>query len=153
MQWSGAANAGFSAGVPWRAVAKDYPQVNVSAQQADSGSLLSHYRKLLTLRAQHPALRAGAVALLATSDPALFAYFRATPEETLLVVLNLSSAPLADYALSLEAPFLKDGSYKVKGLLGAEAGADLKISGGVFSAYRPLTPLAPYGIYLFHVQP
>jgi alpha-glucosidase len=62
MQWSDAANAGFSPpGVQtWLPVSPDFARgVNVASQLADPGSLLSFYRRLLRVRKQTPALVAG----------------------------------------------------------------------------------------------
>lgn len=66
MQWSAAPNAGFCPeGVtPWRPVRDDFAQVNVAAEDADPGSLLWLYRRLLRLRRERPALCEGSLALL-----------------------------------------------------------------------------------------
>ncbi len=56
MQWTAAENAGFTAGFPWEPVNADYETVNVEAQAADPDSLLNHYRRLIRLRSEQPAL-------------------------------------------------------------------------------------------------
>jgi alpha-glucosidase len=92
MQWDESPQAGFSSGEPWLPVADDYAVVNVRAEEHTPSSLLSLYRRLLELRRSHPALSIGAYQpLAATGD--LLAYVRHTPEESVLVVLNLGGKP------------------------------------------------------------
>ncbi len=50
MQWSGEANAGFSTGSPWLKVNPNYVEKNVEAEENDASSVLSYYKKLLSLR-------------------------------------------------------------------------------------------------------
>ncbi len=50
MQWNDATNAGFTTGMPWMKVNKNYETVNVERQSRDSRSILSLYRELLSLR-------------------------------------------------------------------------------------------------------
>ena len=68
MQWSAAANAGFTTGTPWELLNPDYARgVNVAAQIEDPISLLSYYRTLIQLRNSHPALQTGGVTPLTLS--------------------------------------------------------------------------------------
>ncbi len=90
MQWDGSVHAGFTAGDPWLPVSPDYPSVNAGAQLRDSTSLLRLYQELLQLRRTHRALSMGNYAPLA-ADGDLLAYVRETPDERILVVLNLGS--------------------------------------------------------------
>ncbi len=50
MQWSGAINAGFSDTKPWFVVNNNYHQVNVERQEKEEDSVLSEYKKILSLR-------------------------------------------------------------------------------------------------------
>lgn len=79
MQWDGSPRAGFTTGTPWLPVNPDYPVRNVAAQEADAGSLLSFYKRLLALRRRVPALRSGALEFL-WEDPDVLAY-RRTPAD------------------------------------------------------------------------
>jgi len=88
MQWSNAAGAGFTTGTPWEAPQPDWISKNVAAQDSQPASLLNHYRRLIHLRSQHPALNAGDVALGNSSNPAVAAVVRHAPEETILIALN-----------------------------------------------------------------
>jgi len=59
MQWSAEPHAGFSTVEPYRALAEEWEEFNVAAHDADKGSILSHYRTLIRLRSEQPALRRG----------------------------------------------------------------------------------------------
>jgi alpha-glucosidase len=59
MQWDDSPQAGFSPAKPWLRVAADYPRVNVSLQETKPMSLLTFYKRLIALRQQEPALKAG----------------------------------------------------------------------------------------------
>jgi alpha-amylase len=63
MSWTAdASTAGFTSGTPFRVLSDNVRTHNVAAQQADPGSLLSHYRGLLALRGQRPSLARGSYA-------------------------------------------------------------------------------------------
>jgi len=49
---------------------------NVASQDADDQSLLNLYRKLIRLRAAHPALGVGDFTLIPTDPPQVYAYLR-----------------------------------------------------------------------------
>ncbi len=88
MQWTPAANAGFTAGQPWLPVAKDYERVNVERQREDQGSMLAFYRRLLQLRRKEPALQAGTYTP-AGQKKGLFAFVRELDESAFLVAVNM----------------------------------------------------------------
>lgn len=91
MQWSAAPNAGFTTGAPWLPVHPEARVVNVAREQADKGSMLGWYTRLLQLRRTDPALRGGAYLPLESGNPAVVAYARVTPSgEGVLVLLNMS---------------------------------------------------------------
>jgi maltose alpha-D-glucosyltransferase/alpha-amylase len=98
MQWEDGPNAGFSTAPAERLYAPviadpvyGYRRVNVQAQQADPGSLLNWTRSALRVRRQHPAFGRGQLHLLAADNPAVLGYLRRHPQETLLIVHNLSA--------------------------------------------------------------
>ena len=112
MQWSDAANAGFSSAHPTRVqdpVIDDvmgdrtysFRRVNVADQEADPGSLLNTMRRLLAVRRQHPVFGRGDFAWLACDCAAVAAYARAGAAERLFIVQNLSALP---QAASIELP-------------------------------------------------
>ncbi|MGH8140218.1 MAG: alpha-amylase family glycosyl hydrolase [Steroidobacteraceae bacterium] len=94
MQWDGSASAGFTRGTPWLPVDDDYPVVNVEAQNADPTSILTLYRRLISLRRATPALVYGAYNPLAMTGD-LLAFVREAAGVRLLVTLNLGAEPHA----------------------------------------------------------
>ncbi len=93
MQWDDSDHAGFSQSRPWLRVDRNYVRSNVQAQKDDPASMLSLYRKLITLRQSAPALSVGDY-LPVYSDHQMLAYKRdADKSKAYLVVLNLSHRP------------------------------------------------------------
>jgi maltose alpha-D-glucosyltransferase/alpha-amylase len=98
MQWNNSDNAGFS-NAPREQLylplidddVYGCTHVNVTHAERDPDSFLHWVRRVLYLRAQHPAFARGALNTLPGDNSAIFAYTRATPHETLLVVNNLSA--------------------------------------------------------------
>jgi alpha-glucosidase len=91
MQWSAAANAGFSKTKPWLPVPDSAKTHNVDSESKDPDSVLSFYRQLLTMRHKEPTLLEGDYLALNEDDPNVFAYLRRYKGEAILVVLNMSS--------------------------------------------------------------
>ncbi len=90
MQWSGAKNAGFTAGTPWFTVNPNYTEINAEEALADPNSVFYFYQKLIALRKAYPVFRDGDFTLLDPDSEAVFAYTRKTAEEELLVVCNFT---------------------------------------------------------------
>lgn len=141
MQWSGAANAGFTSGQPWRAPDASYTDVNVAAQTGDPDSLLSFYRALIRIRSEHAALRSGSLTLPSAGNSSVFASVRATEDEAILVLINLGSQPISNYKLDLK---MISGTSLIP-LLGADTG-ELPFSAA------PVNVLAPFGVYIFQIK-
>ncbi|MBT3336539.1 MAG: DUF3459 domain-containing protein [Anaerolineae bacterium] len=99
MQWSGAENAGFSGSKPWRTGEAGDSDTNIAAQENDPDSLLSHYRALIALRKEYPALRTGEIEVLDPGTNALFAALRTQGDEKILVIVNLTDEPVSEYHL------------------------------------------------------
>jgi alpha-glucosidase len=89
LPWTDGPGAGFTTGDPWLPITPDAALLNVAAQERDPGSMLAHYRRLLTLRAAEPALREGPQAWLDPGEDVL-AFTRGTE---LVVAVNFASAP------------------------------------------------------------
>ena len=70
-------------------MAPDVETRNVAAQDADPASVLSTYRKLLWLRRRHPALQVGRYRRLRGTSRDLYAYERATADQSIIVAINL----------------------------------------------------------------
>jgi alpha-glucosidase len=94
MQWSSAAQAGFTTGTPWLRLADDWPQRNVEAQARDAASMLTLYRRLIALRRAQPALNRGSYEGLESEEDVL-AYARTFEGQRVVVVLNFGAAAAA----------------------------------------------------------
>ncbi len=101
MQWSAAANAGFTSGTPWLKPAANYPEINAEAALADQHSVFWHYRDLIALRKAHPIFTQGDYQELLTGHPQIWAYVRRADGQTLLVVSNFYGEPV-EFALPAE---------------------------------------------------
>ena len=90
MQWSAAANAGFSneEATTWLPVATDYRDVNVEQAQKDPQSVLALYQKLLSLRRTHAALNQGTYFPIDQTSDQCVAYIRQHDQQQILVILN-----------------------------------------------------------------
>ena len=92
MRWDGSEPAaGFSTHTPWEALSGDPASVNVATESADPGSLLSHYRDLIRLRAAHPALATGSWTAIDVDAPGVVAALRVSPTETAIVLTNVAT--------------------------------------------------------------
>jgi alpha-amylase len=144
MQWDGRPGAGFTRATPWEAPQPDWAMTNVARQQADTGSLLSHYRRLIHLRVDHTALGAADFVALGTRDDRVAAYLRRSGDRAVLVVANLAPTPATGIAVTSAAPILQPGIYQATALLGAASPGVLKIGAdGRVSSYVPVPTLAP----------
>jgi oligo-1,6-glucosidase len=93
MQWDDTEQAGFTTAVPWLPVNPDHATVNVAAQVGDPGSVLGHYRRLVTLRHENRVVVDGRFRLLLADHERLWVFTRTLADEVLLVLANCSSAP------------------------------------------------------------
>jgi oligo-1,6-glucosidase len=91
VQWDGTAMAGFSTGAPWIGLAPDARTVNVAAQLREPHSVHAHFRRLIRLRHEVPAVVHGDFSLLLPDDEQIWAFTRRWEGTELLVVANLSS--------------------------------------------------------------
>ncbi|MCY8976707.1 glycoside hydrolase family 13 protein [Bacillus atrophaeus] len=90
MQWNDGKHAGFTDGTPWLKVNPNYISINAAEALADPDSILSYYKKLISLRKQYADLMKGSYDLLLPDDPQLFVYIRQTDTRQLLVINNFS---------------------------------------------------------------
>jgi len=93
MQWSDGVNASFTTGTPWLPVPPTYKTHNVATESKDPNSILEFYRHLLALRHTNQAFVEGKYVPLDESDPNVLCYLRQSEDQTVVVVLNMSSAP------------------------------------------------------------
>lgn len=159
MQWTGdSPGAGFTSSTPWRPPYPDYATRNVAAAMADPASLWSHYRDLIALRNQYPALRTGEAALVDAGTARLYAMLRYSGEEAFLALVNPHPNDLNTelYALSLpEGPF--DGQLKAEVVLGgpgfANPTAPLINARGGFEDYHPFATIPAESSVIIKLTP
>ncbi len=96
MQWSPDPAAGFTmANEPWLPVGEDYAERNVRSQLLEPDSHLNLYRRLLTLRRDSAALRAGSYRPLEGVPPDCFFFERSQGAERVQVAINFGPEPLS----------------------------------------------------------
>jgi len=90
MQWSAKNNAGFSKVNPWINVADNYKSINVENEKNDKDSILSFYKKLITIRKENTVISAGNISFIDTNEN-IIAYKRSLGERKILVFCNMSN--------------------------------------------------------------
>lgn len=93
MSWTAdATTGGFTTGRPFRALASNLATHNVAAQEGDPTSLLHHYRALLALRNQHPAVARGSFRQ-ARAEGATLTFQRQLGSDHLVMAYNYGRSP------------------------------------------------------------
>ncbi len=156
---------GFTTGEPWEALAPGAEDAAIAVQTDDTGSLLSHYRSLIRLRAAHPAVQSGLLIPVDEATSGIYAYLRHVDGETVAVVANLTDETLAQPALSLAAgplcgtptaELLLDGAGTngSSGTAGAPAVAAPSVTpAGGFAAWVPVQQLAAHEAVVVRLSP
>jgi alpha-glucosidase len=88
MQWDSTINAGFSANEPFLPVNDNYLNINVAAECEDENSVLSVYKKIISLRRQYEVLQTGEITFLKKIKRNVLAYFRHDENSRFLILLN-----------------------------------------------------------------
>lgn len=88
MQWDDSDNAGFTSGTPWIGTNPNYRQVNVEEALKDKDSIFYHYKKLIGLRKNHPAISRGRFIPILKEHDQVYGYIRQDEKETILVLNN-----------------------------------------------------------------
>ncbi|HUO35892.1 MAG TPA: alpha-glucosidase [Candidatus Acidoferrum sp.] len=137
MQWSDGVNAGFSTVTPWLPVPPTYKTYNVETELKTPDSILNFYRRVLALRHSEPALEEGSWIAVNETDPNVLAYLRRTPNETILVALNMTSSAQT-IRLKLNAQGLRSASATT--LLSTLASPPSTVAGKI--------QLEPFGVWI-----
>lgn len=90
MQWDETDEAGFTTGVPWMPVNPNYKVINAAAQIGDEDSVYNYYRKLISLRKEHPIIVNGDFELVGEDNADVFAYLRHWKDQILWVACNFT---------------------------------------------------------------
>jgi glycosidase len=151
MQWTATAS-GFTRGKAWESLQGDTLTVNVAAQDANAGSLLNAYRRLIHLRASNPALASGELVPADASSDGVLAYLRRDGARMVLVLANLGTRPQEGVRIGL-APFaLRPGVYSTRDLLGGGTGAFSLGNGAAPVPWVPVQRLAPMTTYVLELR-
>jgi alpha-glucosidase len=130
MVWEAADRlGGFTTGKPWLPVTAEHLDRAADRQVDDPNSVLQHYRRTLSLRHRHPALRRGTIDLLPDAGQVL-AFIRRGGGEAVLCIFNLGRTATR-YALpEIGAVTALDG-FGWSGRLG-EGGVELEATDAFF---------------------
>lgn len=90
MQWDETDEAGFTTGIPWMPVNPNYKVINAAAQIGDEDSVYNYYRKLISLRKEHPIIVNGDFELVGEDDADVFVYLRHWKDQILWVACNFT---------------------------------------------------------------
>lgn len=90
MQWDETDEAGFTTGVSWMPVNPNYKVINAAAQIGDEDSVYNYYRKLISLRKEHPIIVNGDFELVGEDDADVFVYLRHWKDQILWVACNFT---------------------------------------------------------------
>ena len=156
MQWSAGPGLGFTSGKAWECAQPDSLTTTVAVEDADSGSLLNLYRRLIQLRKHNEALATGRLLPLTATSPHVAAYLRRSDKDVVLVVANLADMPATRIAVSSAAGALPAGRYTARNLVGGggpnstalPVGADGQVKG-----YVPMRgSIGPYGSVILELN-
>ena len=102
MQWSAAANAGFTSGTPWLTPPANFNTINTEAELVDADSVFRFYQKLICLRKEQPIIQKGDIFFLERENASVVAYERAYAGRKLRVYCNFRAAnvPLMEDSLA-----------------------------------------------------
>ncbi|MGO0577831.1 alpha-glucosidase [Ornithinimicrobium panacihumi] len=90
VQWTAGEQAGFTTGEPWIAVNPNHVEINAEAQVGVEGSVFEHYRALIALRHEEPAVSHGTITPLAMDHPDLWAFEREQEGTRLLTLASFT---------------------------------------------------------------
>ncbi len=146
--------AGFTtASAPWEPLSEDEAGVSVTAQTDDPNSLLNHYRALIQLRGQFPALAHGSITHLDVEGSRnVFAFLRSAGDQTVLVLINLDDETVTDYHLTLDASDITFSGAEVLYTNAAMPDEFIPVSGSL-SAYAPYSTLPEYSTTITQLYP
>ena len=100
MQWTSAADAGFSTAAPWLPVNPQTQSHNAADEAADAASVLRWYQALLALRRSDPLFRDGTYLPLSSGNASILAFGRQLPDGSGAVIAMNMSAQVQPMQLS-----------------------------------------------------
>tara|TARA_B100000745_G_C20153599_1_gene395380 strand:+ start:1976 stop:3595 length:1620 start_codon:yes stop_codon:yes gene_type:complete len=147
MQWNAGPFAGFSVDKSWQQPNDDFEQKNVAIQSAQGDSLLSHYRNLIHIRQQHPALLYGATTMIDSRSDRVMSFMRSSGVENILVLINMSRKAMP---VKLKTYELEEGTYQGVNLWDGTP-VEFSVKHREFKISQ-LETIEPYGIRLIRFE-
>ncbi|MBB6214426.1 trehalose-6-phosphate hydrolase [Anaerosolibacter carboniphilus] len=139
MQWNSHKHGGFTTGIPWIAVGKNFRQINAENALKDPNSIFYHYQQLIRSRKELDIIAYGTYQPILEEDTHIFAYIRAYQSERLLVINNFFDQ---DTWFELPEAIDLDG-YESKILI-----SNYKDSSSAFKKMK----LRPYEAIVYHLE-
>jgi len=90
MQWNSKDNGGFTKGIPWIKVNKNYEKINVEDELKDDDSILNFYKKMIEIRKGNKTLIYGKYNLILEEHETIYSYTRTLNSEKYMIITNLS---------------------------------------------------------------
>lgn len=90
MQWGNQLNGGFTKGVPWLPIHKNFSTRNVTCQESDPLSLLNFYKKLIKIRKLNPVFSRGDYFPIDQPNTNVLAFKRVLQNQTGLALFNFN---------------------------------------------------------------
>ncbi|MBN2658632.1 MAG: alpha-amylase [Spirochaetales bacterium] len=149
--WTG--TGGFTSGKPWEDYGPGKEENNLQSQRGVEDSLYEHYRSLISLRNEIPALRKGGTFHINTDSRKVYSFVRYDEEEAYLVILNLGREMEGPGFYAEKTPWPQ--GFSLVPVFGSAEAADLENPDGEggFSRYQPLDNLEAYSTYVFRIVP
>ena len=110
-------------------------------------------KSLIQVRAAHPVLSTGGYTAIKCSDRGIYAALRESEEETILVLVNMSKKPVANFPISFEGASIPDGRYDGESILGDATIAGMVITSGKSTDYQPGLSMEPFQTILLKLVP
>lgn len=90
MQWNGEKYGGFSEAEPWLPMSAEFrDEITVEAQQKDEDSILTFYKRLISMRKMYPVIAKGEISFWETGTDMVLVYQRVLGEQRIVVFCNL----------------------------------------------------------------
>ncbi len=129
-----------------------------TAVSGDAGALVpasapqfGPVRDMIRVRADHPALRLGAVDDVETSAAEVYAFLRSLADHRVLVVVNLSERPIAGPTVTMDASLIPEGT-SATNVNGSAPLAALPPAADGPVVWRPVEELEGYGSLIIRLD-
>ena len=123
-----AANAGFTAGTPFRDLSANVATHNVAAETGDGTSLLEYYRGLYQLRRAYPVIGAGTLDVQSSALESVLVLNRSAGGATAVVAINYDTNQQVVTSSTGVANTAFDAVYGASGQLSSDSAGDLTVT-------------------------